>query len=161
MAQLISAQSITRSHAWIAYRSIFLPSLRYSLSSTSFTRQELAIIQRSSALVLLSAMGFNRNMLLEFVFGPAYLGGVGLQHLYIEQGYLKATTCSRRMVYSSLRGFLADSQFTLEIVNAYTDCLRRVHDRILMDDALAGWRTRTVKYKRSTDAGYTSKSNAS
>jgi hypothetical protein len=43
-AQLISAQSITRSETWIAYRIIFLPSLRYSLSSTGFTRQESATI---------------------------------------------------------------------------------------------------------------------
>jgi hypothetical protein len=53
VAQLISAQSITRSEAWIAYQSIFLPSLRYSLSSTSFTRQELASIQRSSTQIML------------------------------------------------------------------------------------------------------------
>jgi hypothetical protein len=47
VAQLISAQSITPSDAWIAYRSIYLPSLRYSLYSTSYTGQELAIVQGS------------------------------------------------------------------------------------------------------------------
>jgi hypothetical protein len=62
--------------------------------------------------------------------------------------------------YSSLRGFLADSEFTPEIVNTYTVCVRWVHDRFLMDDVLAGG-TRTVKYKLSADACYTSKSNAS
>jgi hypothetical protein len=36
---------------------------------------------------------------------------------------------------------------------------RRVHDRIIMDDVLAGF-TWIVKYKGSTDADYTSKSNA-
>jgi hypothetical protein len=30
----------------------------------------------------------------------------------------------------SLRDFLADSEFTLEIVKTYTVCLRRIHDRI-------------------------------
>jgi hypothetical protein len=62
--------------------------MRYSLpattacataSSTSFTRKELANIQRSSNQVLLSAMGFNRNMPLEVVFGPASLGSVSLR----------------------------------------------------------------------------------
>jgi hypothetical protein len=43
--------------------------------------------------------------------------------------------------FSSLRDFLADSQFTLEIVNTYTVCPRRVYDRILMDNTLAGWYT--------------------
>jgi hypothetical protein len=39
----------------------------------------------------------------------------------------------------SLRDFLADSEFTLEIVNTYTVHLRRIHDRILMDDVMAGF----------------------
>jgi hypothetical protein len=41
----------------------------------------------------------------------------------------------------SIRDFLADSEFTLEIVNTYTVCPRRVHDHILMDDVLAGFYT--------------------
>jgi hypothetical protein len=41
----------------------------------------------------------------------------------------------------SLRDFLADSEFTLEIVNICTVSLRRVHDRILMDDVLTGFYT--------------------
>jgi hypothetical protein len=49
----------TRSEAWTAYRSICLPSMRYSLSAISFARQEFATIQRSPIQVLLSAMGFN------------------------------------------------------------------------------------------------------
>jgi hypothetical protein len=86
MAQLISAQAITRSEACIAYRSIFLPSLRYSLSSTNptLTRQELATVKRSSTQVLLSALEFDRNMPLKVVHGPAHPVGVGLRHLCIE-----------------------------------------------------------------------------
>jgi hypothetical protein len=40
--------------------------------------------------------------------------------------------------FSSPRDFLADSEFTLEIVNTRSVYLRWVHDRILMDDILAG-----------------------
>jgi hypothetical protein len=71
VAQLISAHAITRPDAWIAYRSMYLPSHSYSLPSTSFTRQDLATIQRSSIHVLLSAMGFNNNMPLALVFGTS------------------------------------------------------------------------------------------
>jgi hypothetical protein len=39
----------------------------------------------------------------------------------------------------SLCDSLADSEFTLEVVSTYTVRLRRVHDRILMDDVLAGF----------------------
>jgi hypothetical protein len=56
MAQLISAQSITRFEAWTAYRSIYLPRLLCSLPPTRSTRQELATIRRNPIQVLLSAM---------------------------------------------------------------------------------------------------------
>jgi hypothetical protein len=89
MAQLISAQTVTRPEAWTAYRDIYRASMSYSLPVTSFTRQELDKIQRRPIQVLLSAMGFNRNMPRAVVFGPASLGGIGLHRLYIEQGSLK------------------------------------------------------------------------
>jgi hypothetical protein len=41
----------------------------------------------------------------------------------------------------ALRDFLADSEFTLEIVNTYTVSLRRIHDHILMEDVLTGFYT--------------------
>ena len=43
--------------------------------------------------------------------------------------------------FLSLRDFLADSEFTLEVANTYAVSKRRDHDRILMDDALTGWNT--------------------
>ena len=43
--------------------------------------------------------------------------------------------------FLSLRDFLADSELTLEVANTYKVTKRRDHDRILMDDALAGWYT--------------------
>jgi hypothetical protein len=38
----------------------------------------------------------------------------------------------------SLCEFLADSECTIEIANTYTVRIRRVHDRILMEDAMTG-----------------------
>jgi hypothetical protein len=76
MAHLISAQLIARSQGWLAYRSIYLPSMSYSLPSTSFTRRELANIQSSPIRALLSAMGFNQSMPREVVFGPNSIGGI-------------------------------------------------------------------------------------
>jgi hypothetical protein len=104
MAQLISAQSIKRSDGWLAFRSIYLASMSYSLPTTSFTRQELATIHRGPIQVLLFAMGFNRNMPLEVAFGPSHLGGIGLRHLYVEQGYLKISALLRRMRQNSRLG---------------------------------------------------------
>jgi hypothetical protein len=148
MAQMISAQLITRSGAWVAYRSIY----------------PLASLEKNK------------------ILSDAYLGGVGLRHLYIEQGYLETTALIEhirqngrlgQMMWiaiqwaqvtagmgfplrgaperflplavgkwiSALRDFFADSEFTFEIVNTYAVCLLRVHGRITMDDVLAGWYT--------------------
>jgi hypothetical protein len=90
-AHLISAQVIARHEAWMAYRSIYLPSMSYSLSSTSFDRKTLAKIQSNPIRALLSAMGFNRNMPLEVVSGTISIGGIGLRHLHVEQGCQKAS----------------------------------------------------------------------
>jgi hypothetical protein len=38
----------------------------------------------------------------------------------------------------SLCEFLTSSEYTIEMVNTYTVCTRRVHDRILMEDAMTG-----------------------
>jgi hypothetical protein len=46
--------------------------------------------------------------------------------------------------FSPLRDFLAGSEFTLDIANTYTVCLRRVRDRILIDDVLARWYTNSA-----------------
>jgi hypothetical protein len=94
MAHLISAQLIARHEAWLAHRSIYLPSMSYSLPSTSFTRRELANIQSSPIRALLSAMGFSRNMPREVVFGPNATRGIGLRHLHVEQGCQKTSALS-------------------------------------------------------------------
>jgi hypothetical protein len=75
MAQLISAQSITRfqRHGQPNEVSVF-PLRTITLPATSFTRQELATIQRSPIQVLLTAMGFNRKMPIAVVWGIASLG---------------------------------------------------------------------------------------
>jgi hypothetical protein len=86
MAHLISAQLIARSEGWSAYRSIYLPSMSYSLPSTSLTMRELFNIQSSPIRALLSVMGLNWNMPRKVVFGPTSIGGIGLRYLYVEQG---------------------------------------------------------------------------
>jgi hypothetical protein len=76
--------------------------MSYSLPTTSFTRQELATIQRGPIQVLLSAI--NRNMPLDVVFGPARLGDIGLRHLYVEQVYLKTSALLRHKRQNSRLG---------------------------------------------------------
>jgi hypothetical protein len=118
-------------------------------------------------------------MPLQVVFGPTSIGGLGLRHLYVEQGCQKTSALLQhirqhsrlgKMMWTaiqwtqvtagvgfavlaepwryiphevgqwlpSLRDFLADSECTIEIAGTYTVSTRRVHDSILMEDAMAG-----------------------
>jgi hypothetical protein len=72
--------------------------------------------------------------------------GVGFPLLEALERFLPHAVDKR---FLSISDFLADSEFTLEIVNTYTVCLRRVHDRILVGNVLAGSLLviRTVRYK--------------
>jgi hypothetical protein len=84
MANLFSAQSIVRYDGLIAYRIFNLPSVSYSLPSTSFSRQELATgVQPQHAA-------------LTVVFDPTSHRGMGKRHLYFKQGYLVPK--SKRMI---------------------------------------------------------------
>jgi hypothetical protein len=55
--------------AKLAYELFYLPALRYSLSVTSINQIDLETIQKNMTSTIRSAMGFNRNMPREVVFG--------------------------------------------------------------------------------------------
>ena len=89
-ARRYGAAPVNRRTARKAYQTIYLPSMGYTLPLTSFTRAELKKIQQAPIGVLLPSMGFNRNMPQVVVFGPTDMGGIGIRHLYIEQGSKQA-----------------------------------------------------------------------
>jgi hypothetical protein len=67
----------------------------YSLPVTTFSEDELNHIQSTpiqAILPAIPAMGYNRNMTKAMVFGPREYGGIGLRHLYIEQGSQQTAT---------------------------------------------------------------------
>jgi hypothetical protein len=63
-----------------------MASMSYSLPVANFSEKQLAKIQSKPVRSLMSAMGFNGNMPKEVVFDPKALGGIGIRHLYVEQG---------------------------------------------------------------------------
>jgi hypothetical protein len=65
-----------------------------------------------------------------------------------------------RSMDPSLRDFLTDSECTIEIANIYTVRIRRVHDSILMEDAMTGNFT-DGETRRSIAADCTFRSNVS
>ena len=69
------------------YWSIYRLSANYVLPSTYFTKDELSKIQSTSHSAMISRMGYCRTTPREIIFGSKYYGGVGLFHLYDDQGY--------------------------------------------------------------------------
>jgi hypothetical protein len=143
---MTSAQLIARPEGWIAYRSIYLPSMSYSPMSTSFTRRELATIQRSPirALPEHAARSCLRSNLPRGSWQaarrhPHYCSTFGNKAASEnDMGVDRWRTLphSVGLWLPSLCEFLADSECTIEITNTYTVCIRQAHDRILMEDAM-------------------------
>ena len=96
-ARNMSSAPVNRRVARRAYQSVYLGKMGWNLAVTSLTRPQLANIQSAPINALLPAMGYNRNMPRAVVFGPSYLGGIGLRHLYIEQGSKQIMACIRHL----------------------------------------------------------------
>jgi hypothetical protein len=56
------------------------------LSITSINQIDFESIQSTATLAILAALGFNRHMPQEVVYGTGKYQGLGLQHLYDIQG---------------------------------------------------------------------------
>ena len=82
----LATNKISRKAARTFYRSIFLPSMTYSLPSTHLSPKECQTIHKSSTGPILNSFGFPRNFPHAMAFAPQDLGGVGLTHLWVEQG---------------------------------------------------------------------------
>lgn len=89
IAQRIAAASLTQNEARILYRSMYMPSMSYSLPAGIMTLEESEKAQGAAIQALLSAMGATPGMPRAVVFGPTETGGLGLRHLFAEQGTLK------------------------------------------------------------------------
>jgi hypothetical protein len=60
--------------------------MTYTFGISYHTLPKLATLQRSSTRATLMKIGFNRNTALAVVFGAVTFGGLGMRHLYVEQG---------------------------------------------------------------------------
>jgi hypothetical protein len=97
-AQRVSLAAITKLEAMMLYTFYFLPSIGYGLAVGILTLLQAAKIQSKPLQVLLPKMGFSQKTAGAVVFGPRALGGVGLRHLFAEQGTQKV-----QMILQQLR----------------------------------------------------------
>jgi hypothetical protein len=85
-AKRISQGHLSREEAAVAYHSVYIPRMTYSLGSTTLSPDEARKIQSEPLMTILPALGINRNMKRAAVFGPAAYGGHNIKCLFTEQG---------------------------------------------------------------------------
>jgi len=81
---------LTRKEAEIVYSTIFLPTITYPFPATTLSIKDLEQAQSMTTPTIISHMGYNRNMPKVVIYAPSTHGGLGLKHLYTEQGVQKA-----------------------------------------------------------------------
>ena len=77
---------LMRHEAWTYYFACYLPSIGYTLSCSSLTRNKLEQVQKKALPILVARCGFNRNTHRAILYGPMEYGGASFRHLYVQQG---------------------------------------------------------------------------
>ena len=90
IAQRISSASINASEARTIYSSMYNPSITYSFAAGILSLKEAEKVQGAPIKALLTSMGYTPGMPHAIVYGPTESGGIGLRHLFSEQGTIKA-----------------------------------------------------------------------
>ena len=86
-ARVVNATHLMRREAHIYYHAIYRLSIGYPLPMSWFTFEELDKIQSPALAALLPKLGYNRHTAREVVYGPYFLGGACLFHLWDDQFY--------------------------------------------------------------------------
>jgi hypothetical protein len=68
------------------FTTVFIPSIRYALPTTSILQKTLTNMQKPIINTVLTKLGYNRHMPRALTFAPTSIGGIGILDLYTEQG---------------------------------------------------------------------------
>lgn len=88
-AQYACCAVLSREEANVLYSTMYVPSISYSFPAGTMTLAQAKKIQGKVSQAFLPAMGYCRTTPLAVVYGPIELGGIGMRHLFTEQGSLK------------------------------------------------------------------------
>ena len=77
--------SITSNDADVAFRTIFIPKLRYNLHVGSLDEKELISLQKVYEPYVISKLGYNRKWPKEYKYGSHDIGSLDLPNLYLQQ----------------------------------------------------------------------------
>jgi hypothetical protein len=83
LAMLIAMSPITRQGAQLAYHTVFIPSIKYSLPQSFYTQQELQNAQASSINTILAKCGYNRRTARAIIYAPPNFAGGGFLPWYL------------------------------------------------------------------------------
>lgn len=86
IAYAVSGSSVTSREAFLAYFSIYCPTISYVLPLTTFSKKECHQIQCIPTQIFLQKAGFPATMQRDIVFGARADGGLGFRSTYVEQG---------------------------------------------------------------------------
>lgn len=86
IATLICISPINRAGAFLAYKTIYVPSIQYTLPQSFFSGQDLHTAQASSLHQVIAKCGYNRNTARALMFAPATYAGGGFLPWHLLQG---------------------------------------------------------------------------
>jgi hypothetical protein len=96
--------SLTRKQANMAYKMIYIPSMRYGLPACSLSCAEIDSIQKSTLDKFLPFMGFEHGSPRPLVHGTQEMGGYEIPHLYTEMMGLKIESIIAHIRADSILG---------------------------------------------------------
>ena len=86
LALLISLSPISRQGAYLAYRTVFLPTVKYTLPQSFYPKRFLDHAQAKSLGKIIAKCGYNRHTARAVIFAPAQYAGGGFVPWFVLQG---------------------------------------------------------------------------
>ncbi len=107
--KVFSQCPLTRAEAEVTYKTIFLLTITYPFFATFLSETILEKAQSLTMPLILSKLGYNQNMPKSVVYTLTSHGGLGLCHLYTEQGLEKILQMMKHIRAKTSLGTLIES----------------------------------------------------
>jgi hypothetical protein len=109
-AQIIAGSILKYEETETYYFAIYMPSMSYSLVVGTLSDRQSQKIQSPVTQATLTGLGYNSHTPHAIVYGPPSLGGIGLHHLFAEQGSLKMQVLLQQLRCNTKLGRLIKTQ---------------------------------------------------
>jgi hypothetical protein len=109
-AQVLAGNLLKYDETETYYFAVYVPSMAYSLVVGTFSERQAQQIQSPVAQATLTGLGYHRRTPIAIAYGPPALGGIGLRHLFAEQGSLKVQALIQQIRCNTKLGDLMRTQ---------------------------------------------------